>query len=182
MRFLAQKIAGVFVVEAEPHRDERGFFTRVYCADEFAKAGIDFASPQINLSGNAKRHTLRGLHYQDPPFAEAKFVRAVRGRAFDVVVDLRPGSPTENAWISVELDSRHQNGVFVPEGCAHGFLTLEDDTDVLYQMGCVFVEGHARGVRWDDPAFAIAWPARPAVISERDAAHPYRQGGSKGAR
>ena len=131
MRFIPQKIAGVFVVEAEPHRDERGHFTRVFCADEFAKAGITFASPQINLSGNAKRHTLRGLHYQDPPFAEAKFVHAVRGSAFDVIVDLRPGSPTENQWIAVDLDSRRMNGVFVPEGCAHGFLTLADDTEAV---------------------------------------------------
>ena len=174
MRFIAQKIAGVFVVEADPHRDERGFFARIFCAEEFKKAGIDFATPQVNLSGNAKRHTLRGLHYQDAPYAEAKFVRAVRGRAFDVVVDLRQGSATENEWISVELDSRRMNGVFVPEGCAHGFLTLEDDTDVLYQMGRAFVEGHARGVRWNDPAFAIAWPAAPTVISQRDATYPDR--------
>jgi dTDP-4-dehydrorhamnose 3,5-epimerase len=181
MRFVAQRIAGVFVVEAEPHRDERGFFTRIFCAEEFAKAGIAFNAPQINLSGNAKRYTLRGLHYQDPPFAEAKFVRAVRGRAFDVVVDLRPGSATENQWLSVELDSRRQNGVFVPEGCAHGFLTLEDDTDILYQMGRAYVDGHAKGVRWNDPAFAVVWPATPAVISERDAAYPLRQGGPRRA-
>ena len=174
MRFLPQAIAGVFVVEAQPHSDERGSFARIYCIDEFAKAGIEFDSPQINLSTNAKRHTLRGLHFQDPPFAEAKFVRAVRGRAFDVVVDLRKGSPTENRWLSVELDSRRLNGVFVPEGCAHGFLTLEDDTDILYQMGRVFVAGHDRGVRWNDPAFAIAWPAAPAVISARDASYPDR--------
>jgi dTDP-4-dehydrorhamnose 3,5-epimerase len=174
MRFLPQKIAGVFVVEAQPHRDERGHFTRIFCAEEFAKAGIVFSAPQINLSGNAKRHTLRGLHYQDAPFAEAKFVRAVRGRAFDVVVDLRKGSATENSWIGIELDSRAMNGVFVPEGCAHGFLTLEDDTEILYQMGRPYAEGHAQGVRWDDPAFAIAWPARPAVISPRDAGYPYR--------
>ena len=172
MRFIPQRIAGVFVVEAEPHRDERGAFVRVFCTDEFANAGIKFATPQINLSTNAKRHTLRGLHFQDPPFAEAKFVRAVRGRAFDVVVDLRKGSATKGQWLSVELDSRVMNGVFVPEGCAHGFLTLEDDTDVLYQMGRPFVDGHARGVRWNDPAFAIAWPTTPAVISARDSAYP----------
>ena len=177
MRFVAQKIAGVFLVEAEPHRDERGSFARVFCAEEFTRAGIDFTSVQINLSTNAKRHTLRGLHYQDPPFAEAKFVRAVRGRAFDVVVDLRKGSPTENGWTSVELDSRRMNGIFVPEGCAHGFLTLEDDTDILYQMGRTFVDGHARGVRWNDPAFAIGWPAAPTVISERDATYPDRTKG-----
>ncbi|MCE9520822.1 MAG: dTDP-4-dehydrorhamnose 3,5-epimerase family protein [Alphaproteobacteria bacterium] len=174
MRFVPQKIAGVFVVEVEPQIDERGAFVRVFCAEEFARAGIDFAAPQINLSTNAKRHTLRGLHYQDAPFAEAKFVRAVRGSAFDVVVDLRAGSPTENQWISVDLDSRRMNGVYIPEGCAHGFLTLEDDTDILYQMGRSFVAGHGRGVRWNDPAFGIAWPAVPAVMSDRDAAYPAR--------
>jgi dTDP-4-dehydrorhamnose 3,5-epimerase len=171
MRFVAQKIAGVFVVEAEPHRDDRGAFARIFCIDEFVAAGIKFDSVQVNLSTNAKCHTLRGMHFQDPPFAEAKFVRAVRGRAFDVVVDLRRGSATENQWVAVELDSRRLNGVFVPEGCAHGFLTLEDDTDILYQMGRAFVDGHARGVRWNDPAFAIAWPSVPAVISARDTAY-----------
>lgn len=172
MRLIAQKIAGVFFVEAEPHRDERGSFARIFCVQEFAAAGIAFTTAQINLSGNARRYTLRGLHYQDPPFAEAKFVRAVKGRAFDVVVDLRKESPTHRHWLSVELDSARMNGVFVPEGCAHGFLTLEDDTDILYQMGRVHVDGHARGVRWNDPAFAIAWPATPAVIAPRDANYP----------
>jgi len=172
MRFLPQAIAGVFVVEAEPNRDERGAFARVFCAEEFARAGVAFDSPQVNLSTNAKRHTLRGLHYQDPPFAEAKFVRAVRGRAFDVVVDLRRESATWRRWLSVELDSRSMKGIFVPEGCAHGFLTLEDDTDILYQMGRAHVDGHAKGVRWNDPAFAIVWPAQPVVIAGRDASYP----------
>lgn len=172
MRFVPQPIAGVFVVEAEARRDERGAFARIFCAEEFAAAGIAFATPQINLSTNAKRHTLRGMHYQDPPFAEAKFVRAVKGRAFDVVVDLRRESATWRKWLAVELDSRVMNGIFVPEGCAHGFLTLEDDTDILYQMGRAHVDGHAKGVRWNDPAFGIAWPAVPAVIAARDAGYP----------
>jgi dTDP-4-dehydrorhamnose 3,5-epimerase len=172
MRFVPQKIPGVLLVEAEPHRDERGFFARIFCPEEFANAGIVFTSVQINLSGNAKRHTLRGLHYQDPPYAEPKLVRAVRGRAFDVVVDLRCDSPTHRQWLAVELDSRKMNALFVPEGCAHGFLTLEDDTDILYQMGRAFVDGQARGVRWNDPAFGIVWAAAPAVIAERDASYP----------
>ena len=171
MRFIPQKIAGVFVVEAEPHRDERGHFARVFCADEFARAGIEFATAQINLSGNLAAGTLRGLHYQEPPFAEAKFVRAVRGRAFDVVVDLRAGSATRGQWLGVVLECHAMNGVFVPEGCAHGFLTLEDDSELLYQMGRAFVEGHGLGVRWNDPAFGIAWPAAPSVISPRDAGY-----------
>lgn len=172
MRFIAQEIAGVFVVEADPHRDARGSFARVFCAEAFAAAGIAFTTVQMNLSGNLKCHTLRGMHYQDPPYAEAKFVRAVRGRAYDVVVDLRRDSPTHRRWVAVELDARVMNGVFVPEGCAHGFLTLEDDTDILYQMGRVFVDGHAKGVRWNDPAFAISWPVAPAVISPRDRDFP----------
>lgn len=172
MHFIPQRIPGLYIVEAEPHRDDRGVFARVFCTEEFAKAGIEFVSVQLNISTNAKCHTLRGLHYQDKPFAEAKFIRAVRGRAFDVVVDLRKGSATESSWIAVELDSRRMNGVFVPEGCAHGFLTLEDDTDILYQIGSMHVGGRALGVRWNDPAFGIAWPAPPTVISERDASYP----------
>ncbi len=171
MRVIPQKIAGVFVVEAEPLRDERGHFARVFCTEEFAQAGIGFTTAQINLSGNLAAHTLRGLHYQEAPYAEAKFVRAVRGRAFDVVVDLRDGSATRNLWVSLVLDCHQMNGVFVPEGCAHGFLTLEDDTEILYQMGRPFVEGHGLGVRWNDRAFAIPWPAAPAIISQRDGAY-----------
>jgi dTDP-4-dehydrorhamnose 3,5-epimerase len=160
------------VVEAEPQRDERGSFARIFCAEEFAKAGIAFTTAQVNLSGNVKRHTLRGMHYQDPPHAEAKFVRAVRGCAYDVVIDLRQDNATYRRWISVELDAHRMNGVFVPEGCAHGFLTLENDTDILYQMGRPVVDSHAKGVRWNDPAFAIDWPATPAVISPRDRDYP----------
>ncbi|MFM9864338.1 MAG: dTDP-4-dehydrorhamnose 3,5-epimerase family protein [Micropepsaceae bacterium] len=169
MRFRATKIGGVFEVEADPRADSRGSFARIFCTDEFAAAGIDFTTAQINLSGNAQRHTLRGMHYQDPPYAEAKLVRAVKGRAFDVVVDLRRDSPTHKQWIAVELDAAKMNAVFVPEGCAHGFLTLEDGTDILYQMGRHFVDGQGKGVRWNDPAFGIAWPGNPAVISPRDA-------------
>jgi dTDP-4-dehydrorhamnose 3,5-epimerase len=172
MRFVPQKIPGVYVVETVPHRDERGSFARVFCTEEFVAAGITFTTAQINLSGNAKRHTLRGLHYQNAPHAEAKFVRAVRGRAFDVVIDLRKDSLTYRQWLAVELDANTMNALYVPEGCAHGFLTLEDDTEILYQMGRHHVDGHAQGVRWNDPAFSIVWPAAPAVISPRDANYP----------
>jgi dTDP-4-dehydrorhamnose 3,5-epimerase len=177
MRFLPQKIADVFVVETDPHRDERGSFARIFCTDEFKAAGIAFATAQVNVSTNEKRHTLRGMHYQDPPYAEAKFVRAVRGRAYDVVVDLRKDSPTHKQWLAVELDARTMNALFIPEGCAHGFLTLEDGTDILYQMGRHFVPGHDRGVRWNDPAFAIAWPAAPSVIALKDQTYPDYAGG-----
>ncbi len=172
MRIVETALAGVFCIHAAPHRDARGAFARLYCPEAFRKAGIDFTSTQINLSGNPNKHTLRGLHYQAPPFAEAKLVRAVRGRAFDVVVDIRADSATRGQWISVELSADAMNAVFVPEGCAHGFLTLEDDTDILYQMGRPYEPGHAAGYRWDDPAFAIPWPAGPAVIGDADRAWP----------
>ncbi|MGD0192950.1 MAG: dTDP-4-dehydrorhamnose 3,5-epimerase family protein [Rhizomicrobium sp.] len=165
-------IPGAFKITAEPHRDNRGSFARLYCPAEFAAHGIEFGSTQINMSTNARRHTLRGLHYQLPPHAESKFVHAVHGRAFDVVLDLRPDSPSYRRWVSVEIGAEGIVAVFIPEGCAHGFLTLEDDTSILYQMGRPFVPGQDRGVRWNDPAFGIDWPAAPAVMSERDAAYP----------
>lgn len=170
MRFEETEIKGVFTIAAEPHRDARGAFARLYCPDEFAAAGIDFTPVQINLSTNPERGTLRGLHFQNPPFAESKLVRAVRGKAFDVVVDLRPHSPTFRRWVSVELDADAINAIFIPEGCAHGFLTLEQDTDILYQMGRMYEPGHARGYRYDDPAFGIEWPEKPNLIGEADLA------------
>ncbi|HEY5048800.1 MAG TPA: dTDP-4-dehydrorhamnose 3,5-epimerase family protein [Rhizomicrobium sp.] len=172
MKFAPLSIQGAYSIVAEPHRDDRGAFARLYCPQEFAAAGIAFAPTQLNLSTNSRRHTLRGLHYRMSPFAEAKCVRTIQGRAFDAIVDLRPQSPTYRRWTSVVLDPQSLTAVFVPEGCAHGFLTLEDETTLLYQMGKNFATGYDRGVRWNDPAFAIAWPAAPAVISERDAGYP----------
>lgn len=170
MRFEAAEIPGVFTIAAAPHADERGFFARIYCPDEFARAGIDFASTQINLSRNTARHTLRGMHWQDAPFAEAKVVRCLSGAIYDVVADLRPDSPTYRKWIARELSAERADALFIPEGCAHGFLTLADDTDVLYQMGRMYEPGLARGFRFDDPAFAIVWPHPPAVIGKADEA------------
>ncbi len=172
MRFVATELPGVVIVEPEPHADERGFFARVYCPVEFAAAGIAFTPRQVNLSRNARALTLRGLHYQDPPFAEAKLVRVTAGRILDVVVDLRDGSPTFRRWVSLELDAAARAAVFIPEGCAHGFLTLTDGADVLYQMGRDHEPGQGRGLRWDDPALAIRWPAEPQVISATDAGWP----------
>jgi dTDP-4-dehydrorhamnose 3,5-epimerase len=172
MRVLATEIPGVMVVEAEPRSDDRGSFARYHCPDAFAAAGIPFAPVQTSLSRNPKLGTLRGLHHQPAPHAETKLVRAVRGRMFDVAVDLRPDSPTHRRWVGVELSAANQRALFIPEGVAHGFLTLEDDTDVLYQISPAFSPGHEAGVRWDDPAFAIAWPARPKLLSERDASYP----------
>jgi dTDP-4-dehydrorhamnose 3,5-epimerase len=172
MRFEPTRIAGVVIVDIEPRSDDRGAFARLQCPDEFAAAGHPFAPVQTSLSRNPNAGTLRGMHYQPAPHAEVKLVRAVRGRMFDVAVDLRPASATYRQWISAELSAENARALLIPEGVAHGFLTLEPDTDVLYQISPAFVGGHEAGVRWDDPAFAIAWPAAPALISERDATYP----------
>jgi dTDP-4-dehydrorhamnose 3,5-epimerase len=159
-------------IEVEPHEDVRGSFARLYCPKEFADAGIDFLPSQVNLSTNLKRHTLRGMHFQKPPFAEAKLVRVVRGRVWDVVIDLRSG-PDQGRWIAEELTATRMNALFLPEGVAHGFLTLEPDTEVLYQMGRPYEPGHSDGVRWDDPSFGIDWPDAPEkVVSDQDKAWP----------
>ncbi|TRW14871.1 dTDP-4-dehydrorhamnose 3,5-epimerase family protein [Glacieibacterium frigidum] len=172
MRFVATAVEGVFVVEREVHADARGSFERTFCDAEFADAGLDFRAMQLNLSRNPHAGTLRGMHYHPAPHAEAKLVQCVRGRILDVAIDLRRGSPTYLEHAAVELDARGSQSLFIPEGCAHGFLTLEDDSDVLYHMGSAFVAGVGAGVRWDDPAFGIAWPAAPRLISDRDAAYP----------
>jgi dTDP-4-dehydrorhamnose 3,5-epimerase len=172
MKFERTGLEGVFRILAEPREDARGFFARIYCPDEFANAGIAFTSTQINLSRNTARHTLRGMHWQDAPFAEAKVVRCLRGRIYDVVADIRRDSPTFGRWIACELDAVTANALYIPEGCAHGFLTLEADTDVLYQMGRMYEPGQARGFRYDDPAFAIQWPAVPSVVGEADLKWP----------
>jgi dTDP-4-dehydrorhamnose 3,5-epimerase len=172
MRFSPTGIPGVLVVDIEPRSDDRGSFARLQCPDEFAAAGQPFAPAQTSLSRNPRAGTLRGLHYQPAPHAETKLVRAVRGRMFDVAVDLRPGSSTQRKWFGIELSAETGCALFIPEGVAHGFLTLEPDTDVLYQISPKFEAGHEAGVRWNDPAFAIAWPHAPALISDRDATYP----------
>ena len=172
MRFVPTAVEGAFIVELEPQIDDRGSFARTFCETEFAAAGIDFRPVQLNLSRNPRGNTLRGLHLQNDPHGEAKLVQCVRGQIFDVAVDLRPASPTFRAHATVELDANEDWLFYIPQGCAHGFLTLAADSDVLYHMGTAFVPGVARGVRWDDPAFDIAWPVRPKVISDRDASWP----------
>lgn len=172
MRFEETAIAGVVIARGEPRRDARGAFERVFCPVEFAEAGHPFQPAQTSLSRNPNRHTLRGLHWQDPPHAEAKLVRCVRGRIFDVAVDLRRESETFRRWIGVELAAEGDAALLVPEGCAHGFLTLEPETDVLYMIDRMHVPGVGRGARFDDPAFAIDWPAAPAVIGEADLSWP----------
>lgn len=172
MQLIPTAIAGVVEIDITPHADARGFFARLYEARALTAAGIDFTPTDVNLSRNPARATLRGLHFQDPPHAEAKIVRVTRGRVFDVAVDLRPDSPTRRQWVARELSAERANALFIPEGCAHGFLTLEPDTDVLYQMGRPYTPGHGRGYRFDDPAFAVAWPLAPAVIGPADLAWP----------
>lgn len=172
MRFVATEIAGVVEISLAPNRDERGFFARIYCPQEFTDAGIAFTSTQINLSRNARALTLRGMHWQAPPFAEAKIVRVTAGAIHDVVIDLRPNSATFRHWIARPLDAISGTALFVPEGCAHGFLTLQPDTDVLYQMSRPYVSGQARGFRWDDPAIGIRWPAEPQTVGAADLSWP----------
>jgi dTDP-4-dehydrorhamnose 3,5-epimerase len=171
MRFLPTSLPGVLHVQPLPACDERGLFSRLYCPDEFATEGLVLPHPfQISLSRNPTRHTLRGMHFQAAPYEETKLVRAVRGRAYDVVIDLRRDSPNYLAWTAIELDAEAMNAVFIPPGCAHGFLTLQDDTDILYQISPPYEPGHTLGVRWNDPVIAIRWPAVPALCDARDAA------------
>lgn len=176
MRFAQTAIAGVVAVDIEPRQDERGAFARLQCPDEFAAAGHPFNPAQTSLSRNPRQGTLRGLHYQPAPHAETKLVRTVRGRIFDVAVDLRPESPTYRQWTAAELSADNGRALLIPEGVAHGFLTLEPNTDVLYQISPAFEPGHEAGVRWNDPAFAIVWPSPPELISDRDAGYPNLQG------
>lgn len=172
MRFTPTAIDGVTVVDLDPSTDERGSFARLHCPDEFAAAGHSFVPAQTSLSRNTAARTLRGMHYEAPPRAEVKLVRVTRGAVFDVAVDLRPGSPTYLKWTGAELSADNGRALLIGAGMAHGFITLEPDTDVLYQIDRMFEAGHGRGVRWNDPAFGVVWPAQPVVISERDAAYP----------
>ena len=160
------------IVEPECHVDERGSFARTYCRSEFAEHGIDFVPVQISASSNTRRGTLRGLHFQAEPLAEAKVVTCTSGSVFDVAVDLRTDSPTYGRWIGVELTRANRRAAFVPAGCAHGFQTLEDNTELLYFISEFYDPSLQRGVRWDDPALEIDWPLTPTVISERDRSFP----------
>ena len=172
MRFSPTAVDGVMLIDLDTSEDGRGFFARTFCDDEFARAGISFRPRQMNLSHNRKALTLRGMHYQAAPHAEAKIVHCVRGRIYDVALDLRPASPTYLRWTAAELSPETRRMLLIPEGCAHGFLTLADDSDIIYVMDAAFVADAARGVRWNDPAFGIKWPATPLIISERDAGYP----------
>jgi dTDP-4-dehydrorhamnose 3,5-epimerase len=172
MIFTSTRLSGVFEICIEPIYDERGFFARSWCRREFEQHDLLDLTTQSSMSFNQKKGTLRGMHFQALPHPEAKLVRCARGAIFDVALDLRPESSTFKNWIGVELSAQKRNALYVPPGCAHGFLTLENDTEVFYQMSEFFVPELSRGVRWDDPAFKIDWPSQPAVMSDRDRTYP----------
>jgi len=168
MLFTETKLKGAYIVDLEPHADERGFFARSWCADEFEEHGLNPRLSQCNISFNKKRGTLRGMHYQAAPFPEAKLVRCTRGAIYDVIIDLRAESPTFKQWAAVELSAENRRALYVPEDLAHGFQTLMDGAEVFYQMSEYYHPECARGVRWDDPAFGIKWAISEFVISDDD--------------
>lgn len=172
MKFIATPIAGVWQIELERQEDERGFFARSYCQQEFAKHGIHDAFTQMNISYNQAQATLRGMHYQSQEAPESKVVRCIAGAVYDVALDLRPASPTFKRWFCIKLDSNHKSSLYIAPGIAHGFVTLTPGAELLYLMGGTYVPQAACGVRWNDPAFGIHWPISPAVMSERDRTYP----------
>jgi dTDP-4-dehydrorhamnose 3,5-epimerase len=172
VRFAPTILPGVFVIEQERHADERGFFGRTWCAAELEEQGLEPRLAQCSTSFNHRRGTLRGLHYQAPPSAEVKVVRCTRGSLFDVAVDLRPDSPDFRRWVGVELTADNGQALYIPRGFAHGFLTLEDATEVLYSISTPYDPEAARGVRWDDPFLDVRWPAPVEVLSTRDRDYP----------
>jgi dTDP-4-dehydrorhamnose 3,5-epimerase len=170
--FVETGLPGAFVIEIERREDERGFFARTWCRREFEAAGLNTDLAQCNISFNRQRGTLRGMHWQAAPHGEAKLVRCTRGAIWDAIIDLRPESPTYMNHFSVELTADSARALFVPEGMAHGFLTLEDESEVAYQMSEFYEPGASRGVRWNDPAFGITWPLPNPILHPRDAAYP----------
>lgn len=168
MRFSATPIAGAFLIELELIEDERGFFARTFCREEFIAHGLNPELVQCNISFNKRRGTLRGLHFQSKPHEEAKLVRCTQGNIYDVILDLRSESPSYLSWFGTELSSTQKNALYIPEGIAHGFQTLTEETEVFYQMSESYHPESARGLRWNDPAFKIRWPLTDPVMSERD--------------
>jgi dTDP-4-dehydrorhamnose 3,5-epimerase len=168
MVFHEMALPGAYLINLDPHEDHRGFFARFFCADEFARRGLNPRVAQINNSFSRVAGTLRGLHYQLPPRAETKVVRCIAGALFDVIVDLRPQSPTFGQSSVAQLSADNRTMLYVPEGVAHGFLTMRDDTEALYLVSEPYAPEAERGIRWNDPRFGISWPARPTVISDKD--------------
>ncbi|HUP12663.1 MAG TPA: dTDP-4-dehydrorhamnose 3,5-epimerase [Niastella sp.] len=172
MIFKETPLAGAYIIDVHKLDDERGFFGRSFCKTEFESHGLNAGIVQANISHNQKKGTLRGLHMQKAPFEETKLVRCTRGAIYDVIVDLRAQSATFRQWIGVELTSRNYRMLYVPQGFAHGYITLEDDSEITYQVTQVYNAGVERGYRWDDPAFGITWPLQPLFISAKDSNHP----------
>ena len=172
MIFTTTPLDGAYVIDIEPHTDERGFFARAWCQKEFTDRGLNPSLVQCNISFNERRGTLRGMHLQTEPFTETKLVRCTQGTIWDAIVDLRLESPTYRKHFAVELSAHNRRMLYVPANFAHGFITLEDDTEIFYQMGEFYAPTHAVGYRYDDPAFGIQWPVPVAVISERDRTYP----------
>ncbi len=172
MIFLRTPLAGATIIETEPHVDARGSFARTWCHREFTNAGLNADMVQSSISRNTRAGTLRGMHWQAYPYEEVKLVRCIRGSIYDVIIDLRPTSPTYMMHCGFELDAESGRALYIPEGFAHGFVTLEDDTEVLYQMSNYYEPGAARGARWNDPAFGIAWPIENPILHPRDASYP----------
>jgi len=168
MIFTETKLNGAFLIELEPLEDERGFFALSWSEKEFAARGLDSRFVECNVSFNHKKGTLRGMHYQESPHGQGKLVRCTMGAVFDVIIDLRPSSPTFKRWLAFELTAQNHLALYVPKGFAHGFQTLEDNSEVFYQMASDYVPGSGRGVRWNDPAFGIEWPLPVEVINPRD--------------
>jgi len=172
MKFTPLSLSGVFTIEPELREDARGAFARTFCVDEFAARGLETQFVQANQSWNTKRNTLRGLHFQYPPFAEVKFLRCIVGSVWDVIIDIRKGSPTFLQHLAVELSAKNKVGLYIPAGFAHGFITLEDDTELIYMHSNTYAPGHEGGFRWDDPALGIQWPNKPVLMSEKDESDP----------
>lgn len=172
MIFRQTRLKGAYHIELEKIEDDRGYFARTFCQREFAERGLNTAFVQCNTSVSPKKGVLRGMHYQSAPYTEAKLVRCTRGAIWDVIIDLREGSETFRQWVSAELTQTNGKMLYIPEGFAHGFQTLSDNTEVFYQMSEFHMPEYARGVRWDDPAFGILWPDKVTIISEKDRSYP----------
>jgi len=169
MKFNATELPGVFVIDLEPRGDDRGFFSRVFCIDEFSNHGLETTFKQFNTSFSKVKHTLRGMHYQLGEAAEVKVIKCIRGSLYDVVLDLRPDSPTFGKWTAAELSAENRRMMYVPRGCAHGFMSLTEDVEMMYFVSAFYDPAQERAVRWNDPAFGIEFPFPPALISDKDA-------------
>jgi dTDP-4-dehydrorhamnose 3,5-epimerase len=172
VKFTETRLKGATIIDIEPIEDERGFFARSWCREEFEAHGLNPVLVQCSISFNRRKGTLRGLHYQAKPHEEAKLVRCTRGVIYDVILDLRPDSATSGQWVSVELSAENRRSLYVPEGCAHGFQALADNTEVFYQISAVYVPESARAIRWNDPFFHVHWPLPNPILSPRDRSLP----------